>query len=68
MKGKTVYTSGREGESKRETQGIGRRKDGERRGKENSGEKERVTTWKKNKKKVKKKMDEMIKVDGETTT
>ena len=67
MKGKTVYTSGKEGESKRETQGIGRRKDGERRGEENSGEKERVTTWKKIKK-VKKKMDEMIKVDGETTT
>ena len=57
MKGKTVYMSGREGESKRETQGNGRRKlKGE--GESNNMEK----------KKVKKKMDEMIKVDGETTT
>ena len=49
--------SGREGESKRETQGNGRRK---LRGEGESNNME--------KKKDKKKMDEMIKVDGETTT
>ena len=65
MKGKTIYISGREGESTRHWE---KDKRGKERGRKLKGEGESYNMEKKKMKKVKKKMDEMIKVDGETTT